>query len=92
MGERVDLAGVTSDEFMYRNTAGGVVLLFTSATPFPVAHDATPRTAGANGWTAETDGMTLVCGDRRMNYLVIAQDPSLVGLVEHGFISEPTAN
>jgi anti-sigma factor RsiW len=92
MGERVDLAGLTSDAFMYRNTAGGVVLLFTSAAPFPVAHDATPRTAGANGWTAESDGMTLVCGDRPMNYLVIAQDPSLVGLVEHGLISEPTAN
>jgi anti-sigma factor RsiW len=90
MGERVDLAGLTSDAFMYRNTAGEAVLLFTSATPFPVAHDATPHAAGVNGWTAQSDGMTLVCGDRPMNYLVIAHDPSLVGLVEHGLITEPT--
>ena len=90
MGERVDLAGLTSDAFMYRNTAGETVLLFTSATPFPVAHAATPLAAGVNGWTAESDGMTLVCGDRPMNYLVIAHDPSLVGLVQHGLITEPT--
>jgi len=90
MGERVDLAGLTSDAFMYRNTAGEAVLLFTSATPFPVARDATPRAASVNGWTAQSDGMTIVCGDRPMNYLVIAHDPSLVGLVEHGLITQPT--
>ena len=90
MGERVDLAGLTSDAFMYRNTAGETVLLFTTAAPFPVAHAATPLAAGVNGWTAQSDGMTLVCGDRPMNYLAIAQDPSLVGLVEHGLIIEPT--
>jgi len=90
MGERVDLAGLTSDAFMYRNTAGETVLLFTSAAPFPVAHAATPLAAGVNGWTAQSDGMTLVCGDRPMNYLVIAQDPSLVGLVQRGLVTEPT--
>ena len=90
MGERVDLAGLTSDAFMYRNTAGEAVLLFTSATPFPVARDATPHAAGVNGWTAQSDGMTLVCGDRPMNYLVVAHDSSLVGLVKHGLITEPT--
>ena len=90
MGELVDLAGLTSDAFMYRNTAGEAVLLFTSATPFPVARDATPHAAGVNGWTAQSDGMTLVCGDRPMNYLVIAQDPSLVGLVQRGLVTEPT--
>jgi len=90
MGERVDLAGLTSDAFMYRNTTGEAVLLFSSAAPFPVAHAATPLAAGVNGWTAQSDGMTLVCGDRPMNYLVISQDPSLVGLVQHGLINEPT--
>ena len=91
MGERVDLAGLTSDAFMYRNTAGEAVLLFVSRIAFPVAHDATSHAAGLNGWTAQSDGMTLVCGDGPMNYLVVAHDPSLVGLVEHGFlISEPT--
>ena len=90
MGERVDLAGLASDAFMYRNTAGETVLLFTSAAPFPVAHAATPLAAGVNGWTAQSDGMTLVCGDRPMNYLAVSQDPSLVGLVEHGLITEPT--
>ena len=90
MGERVDLAGLTSDAFMYRNTAGEVVLLFASATPFPVAHAATPLAGGVNGWTAQSDGMTLVCGDRPMNYLAISRDPSLVGLVQHGLIAEPT--
>jgi anti-sigma factor RsiW len=92
MGERVDLAGLTSDAFMYRNPAGEAVLLFTSATPYPLPHDATPHAAGVNGWSAQSDGMILVCGDRPMNYLVIAEDPSLVGLVEHGLISEPTSS
>jgi hypothetical protein len=27
--------------------------------------------------------MTLLCGDRPVNYLVIAENPALVGLVEH---------
>jgi anti-sigma factor RsiW len=90
MGERVDLAGLASDAFMYRNTAGEAVLLFVSRTAFPVAHDATPQALGVNGWTAQSDGMTLVCGDRPMNYLVIAHDPSLAGLVENGLTSEPT--
>ncbi|TMK93033.1 MAG: hypothetical protein E6G37_07245 [Actinobacteria bacterium] len=90
MGELVDLAGLTSDAFMYRNTAGEAVLLFTSAIPFPVAHDASRLVVGVNGWTAQSDGMTLVCGDRPMNYLVIAQDPSLVGLVQRGLVTEPT--
>jgi anti-sigma factor RsiW len=90
MGERVDLAGLASDAFMYRNTAGEAVLLFVSRTAFPVAHDATPHAADVNGWTATSDGMTLVCGDRPMYYLVVAHDPSLVGLVEHGLINEPT--
>ena len=90
MGERVDLAGLASDAFMYRNTAGEAVLLFVSRTTFPVAHDATSQALGVNGWTAQSDGMTLVCGDRPMNYLVIAHDPSLVGLVENGLVSEPT--
>jgi anti-sigma factor RsiW len=89
MGERVDLAGLTSDAFMYRNTASETVLLFTSAASFPVARSATQLATGVNGWTAQSDGMTLVCGDRPMNYLVISQDPSLVALVERGFITEP---
>jgi len=92
MGERVDLAGLTSDAFMYRSAAGESVLLFTSRDPFPVAHDASPLAAGVNGWTAKSDGMTLVCGDRPMSYLVIARDAWLVGLVERGLISEPTAS
>jgi anti-sigma factor RsiW len=90
MGERVDLAGLASDAFMYRTTAGEAVLLFVSRTAFPVAHDATPHAAGVNGWTAQSDGMTLVCGDRPMHYIDVAHDPSLVGLVERGLIGEPT--
>jgi len=89
--ETLTARGPSSDAFMYRNTAGEAVLLFVSRIAFPVAHDATSHAAGLNGWTAQSDGMTLVCGDGPMNYLVVAHDPSLVGLVEHGFlISEPT--
>jgi putative zinc finger protein len=83
MGERVDLAGLTSDAFMYRDEAGESVLLFVSGSPFPVARGATPRTAGGEGWRAQSEGMTLVCGDRPVNYLVISENPSLVGPVEH---------
>jgi Putative zinc-finger len=83
MGERVDLAGLTSDAFMYRNVTGESVFLFVSGSPFPVARGATPRTANGAGWRAQSDGMTLVCGDRPVSYLVIAENPSLVGPVEH---------
>ena len=84
MGERVDLAGLMADAFMYRDAAGESVFLFVSGSPFPLARGATARTAGGNGWQAQSDGMTLVCGDRPVNYLVIAENPSLVGPVEHG--------
>jgi hypothetical protein len=89
-GQRVDLGGLSSDAFMYRDVAGQVVLLFTSDAPFPVARDATAHPAGGNGWVARSDGMILVCGDHPTNYLVVAQDPSLVGLVEHAFVSQPS--
>jgi hypothetical protein len=83
MGERVDLAGLMSDAFMYRDAAGESVFLFVSGSPFPVARGATRRPQGGQGWRAQSDGMTLICGDRPLNYLVIAENPSLVGPVEH---------
>jgi len=83
MGDRVDLAGLTSDAFMYRDRAGESVFLFVSGSPFPTARGATLRPAGGNGWEAQSDGMTLVCGDRPLNYLVISRNPSLVRSVEH---------
>jgi anti-sigma factor RsiW len=86
IGGRVDLSGLSSDAFMYRDATGQVVLLFTSDSPFPVARDATAHPAAGTGWAANTDGLTLICGDRPTNYLVVAQDPSLVGLVERAFI------
>ena len=83
MGERVDLAGLTSDAFMYRDAAGESVFLFVSGSRFPTARGASAHIAGGNGWQAQSDGMTLVCGDRPVNYLVISENPSLVGPVEH---------
>jgi len=84
---RVELAGLPSDAFLYRTSSGDSVVLFVSDESFPVARDATLREMGNGGWSARSDGMTLVCGDRPTNYLVIAQDPSLVGIVEHAFVS-----
>jgi anti-sigma factor RsiW len=83
MGERVDLAGLPSDAFMYRNTVGDALFLFVSGSRFPMARGATAHTVGGIGWLARSDGMTLVCGDRPMHYLVIAENPSLIGPVEH---------
>ena len=82
MGERVDLAGLTSDAFMYRDAVGESVFLFVSDSQFPTASGATSHAAGGNGWQAQSDGMTLVCGDRPVNYLVISANPSLVWPVE----------
>ena len=90
MGEQVDLAGLEADAFMYRNAAGEVVMLFTAASPFPAARDATPP-VGAGGWSAQSDGMTILGGERPMNHLVIAEDASLVGLVEQSLLSEATS-
>jgi anti-sigma factor RsiW len=81
MGERVDLAGFASDAFMYRDDAGESVFLFVSGSRFPTARDSTPRPDGM-GWQARSDGMTLVCGNRPVNYLVIAENPTLVGSVD----------
>ena len=82
MGERVDLAGLPSDAFMYRDAAGESVFLFVSGSRFPTARDSTARPDGM-GWQARSDGMTLVCGDRPVNYLVTSENTSLVGPVEH---------
>jgi hypothetical protein len=82
MGEHVDLAGFTSDAFMYRDDAGESVFLFVSGSRFPTARDSTARPDGT-GWRARSNGMTLVCGDRPVNYLVISENPSQVGPVEH---------
>ena len=82
MGERVDLAGFTSDAFMYRDDAGESVFLCVSGARFPTARDSTSRPDGM-GWQARSGRMTLVCGDRPVNYLVISENPSLVGPVEH---------
>jgi hypothetical protein len=82
MSERVNLAGLVADASMYRNRAGEAVVLFVSDSPFPVARGAAPRPAGDDGWQAHAEGMTLVCGDHPLNYLVVAENPSLVGPVE----------
>jgi hypothetical protein len=82
MGERTELDGLTSDAFMYRDAAGESVFMFVSAARFPTASGASPHTAGGNGWRAQSDGMTLVCGDRPVNYLVISANASLAGHVE----------
>lgn len=82
MSERVNLAGLVADASMYRDGAGDAVLLFVSDSPFPVARGAAPRSAGTHGWQAHAEGMTLVCGDHPVNYLVVAENPSLVGPVE----------
>jgi hypothetical protein len=92
IGGRVDLGGLDADAFLYRTSDGEVVTLFVSDGSFPVARDATAHSIGGSGWSASDDGMTLVCGDRPANYLIVAEDPSLMGLVEHAFVSEaPTA-
>jgi len=83
MGSEVDLAGLTSDAFMYRNAAGGSVVLFVSQSAFPTALEAAMRGAASMGWDARVDGMTLVCGAHPVNYLVVSEDPSLVGPIEH---------
>jgi hypothetical protein len=83
MGERVNLGDLTTDAFMYRDEVGESVFLFVSGSSFPVARGASSH-PGGNGWQAQSDGMTLVCGDRPVNYLVIAANPSLVGPVERG--------
>jgi len=67
---------------MYRDAVGESVFLFVSDSQFPTASGATAHAAGGNGWQAQSDGMTLVCGDRPVNYLVISANPSLVGPVE----------
>ena len=88
MGERVDLAGLSSDAFMYRAAGGEAVLLFVSDSPFPVARGASAHATAGKGWQALSDGMTLVCGDSPVNYLVVSENPSLVGPVEHAVTAE----
>jgi anti-sigma factor RsiW len=82
MAERVDLSGLVSDAFMYGNDGGGSVLLFVSDFPFPEARGATPHATVGGGWQAQAEGMTMVCGHLPVNYLVVSENPSLVGPVE----------
>jgi len=79
---RVDLAGVAADGFVYQDTSGQRVLLFLSNRSFPSARGAVSHPGGPNGWQAAADGLTLVCGDRPLPYLLIAGNPSLIGPAE----------
>jgi hypothetical protein len=83
---RVDLGGVSADGFAYRDPTGERVLLFLSGRSFPEARGAVRHGSG-QGWHAQVDGLTLVCGDRPTSYLLIAGDPSLVGPAERSVTS-----
>jgi hypothetical protein len=70
-GEVGDLA---VDAFRYRDRSGRRIHLYLSEEPFPVALGA-HRSDGPDGpWTAEGDGVELLCAQRPLPLLAISDD------------------
>jgi len=80
-GARTDLGGIRSDVFMYRGSAGHVYV-FLGSRAFPEARGARERTGTVHGWQAEADGVSLLCADVPVSYLVMGTDRGLVHQVE----------
>ncbi len=74
----VIIGGMPVDAFGYRSSSGARVLLFFSSSVFPQASGATERTGSVHGWVSQEGGLSLVCGDRPVSYLLVGEDTSLL--------------
>jgi anti-sigma factor RsiW len=72
-GEVGDLA---VDAFRYRDAAGRRIHLYLSEQPFPVALGAHRSDRPDGPWTAEGDGVELLCAQRPLPLLAISDDPA----------------
>jgi hypothetical protein len=85
---RTDLGGIESDAFTYRSSRSAVFVFFGSRT-FPEAAGARERTGRVHGWEAVADGISLVCADRPVSYLLLGEDEALLRQVEAIVQSRP---
>jgi hypothetical protein len=79
---RAHLDGLETDVFVYRDSRGARFHLYLSASTFPVAEGAIAHTGSAHRWVATDDGVTLVCADEPVSYLLLGDDPRLVQQIE----------
>lgn len=73
---KVDLIEV--DAFQYRADSGAKVLLYRSRRPFPVASGAHRSSRPEGPWTAEADGVSLLCAQHPYPILVLSTDERLL--------------
>jgi hypothetical protein len=86
---RSALDGLDADVFAYHGASGRRIFLFLSSQLFPQAAGATRRAGSVHAWQATDRGLTLVCADRPVSYLVVGADTSLVRAAEEALAGDP---
>jgi hypothetical protein len=71
------LAGVPVTAYAYRDQLGRRLLLYVGQRPFPVPEESEYANTDAS-WLTHEDGITVLCGRRPHDTLVVAQDDRLV--------------
>jgi len=85
---RADLATFAADAFAYRTADDRRVVLYLSDRPFPEARGATERTGAASGWVAEDDGVSMVCAETPVSFLLMGTDDRLLDFVQDALVRE----
>jgi hypothetical protein len=72
------VGGYSVDVYYYRGPAGVRLFLFESARSFPRVQSARDVSGPGHQWRAAEDGVSILCGDRPLPYLLIANRASAV--------------
>jgi anti-sigma factor RsiW len=73
---RVD--GIAVTMFVYRDSAGGHLTLYRSARPFTEAAEADELHGPEGAWTAQSAGVSILCGRGTHSLLILGPGPTLV--------------
>lgn len=81
-GGRTVLGSLPADVFSYQGPGDQRLFLYIGDSTFPDARNAVERSGNVHGWRARDDGVSLVCADRPISYLLMSTSPSLIDLAE----------
>lgn len=72
------MGGLTVDAFTYRSDRGERVMLLISEQEFPEAKGAVQYGGTTHAWEAKADGVTMMCVDEPVSYLLLGGNPDLL--------------
>ena len=89
---RTRLADMPVDSFTYRDASHASLMVFVAQDPFPVASGAVQRGPGMGaGWSARLNGISMICGSRPVNFLLVGGDQEQLREVGAVLASMPAA-